>query len=58
MPSIELSGPEQQLLVETLQADLRELRDEIRHTDDHDFKDSLKQREKTLVGVLAKLGGT
>lgn len=57
MPSIELSETEQQLLVQTLEADLRELRDEIRHTDDHDFKDSLKAREKTLVGVLAKLRG-
>jgi hypothetical protein len=45
------------LLREILDAALRDLRAEIAHTDNAEFKRSLRDREETIRTLLAPLGG-
>lgn len=52
---VELSSEERELLVGLLERELGEIRTEIRHTQSHDYKDSLKQREKRLQDLLGRL---
>lgn len=52
---VELSSEERELLVGLLERELGEIRTEIRHTRSHDYKDSLKQREKRLQDLLGRL---
>jgi hypothetical protein len=53
---LELSDPERAVLEDVLERALSDLREEIYKTDLADFKDSLKQREMTIRGLLARLG--
>ena len=55
MISMQLSQAELDLLRELLESEIPELRDEIWHTDDHDFRESLKQRQKLIESLLAKV---
>jgi len=55
MSTINLSDKEQQLLVELLDREIPNLRDEIFHTDDHEYRESLKERENSLKELLKKL---
>lgn len=44
-----------QLVRETLQSALKELRNEIAHTDTNRFRDMLHHREEVLESVIAKI---
>ena len=53
--AIELSKPEKDLLATILEKELEEVRSELHHTQDHDYKDNVKDREKIVRDLLAKL---
>ncbi len=53
--TLELDLEERQLLKETLEQSLGELREEIYHCDDQAFKDGLKHTEEVYRRVLRKL---
>jgi len=52
---INLNHVEQQLLLEILGEELKDLRVEVRRTGTPEFHDNLKRREKLLENVIAKL---
>lgn len=56
MKTISLTEQEATLLTQLLKGDQARLILEIAHTDTRDYKDYLKEREKTLEGMLVKLG--
>lgn len=53
----DLSPEEQDLLKNLLEEDCQDLRGEIRKTESHEFKDSLRNKEKVMEGLLEKLTG-
>lgn len=53
---LELNQEERELLSQILEGRYRELQREIFHTDHHDFKQLLRQREHVLESLLEKLG--
>jgi hypothetical protein len=55
MLQIKLNEEERLTLKELLQCCLAELRVEIHHTDDMDFKEMLKNRKNVLVKILNEL---
>lgn len=55
MLQISLNQEELVTLRDLLQCCLTELRSEIRHTDDMDFKDMLKNRRLVLEKILSEL---
>lgn len=55
MTTITLSDRELQLLIELLDREIPSLREEILHTDDHDYRESLKERENFVKDLLQKL---
>mgnify|MGYP006269996697 CR=1 FL=1 len=52
---VELTREEKALLVELLEREFEEVRTEIRHTRNHDYKDGLKEREKLVHDLLHRL---
>jgi hypothetical protein len=52
---IDLSQPETELLAGLLEKELDEIRSELHHTQGHDFKERLKEREALAESLLAKL---
>jgi hypothetical protein len=52
---MELSSLETELLVNLLEKELEEIRSERHHTQGHGYKDTLKERELLVRGLLAKL---
>jgi hypothetical protein len=52
---LELSEDERETLEAVLENVLRELREEVYHAEDTDFKKQLKGEEALIRGVLAKL---
>jgi hypothetical protein len=55
MGQIILSEKEQQLLIDILEREIPSLRDEIWHTDDHDYREALKERENDVKALVEKL---
>ncbi len=55
---LHLTPQEQELLTEILEEHHRELRQEIFHTDHHDFKMALKEKERILESLLDKVGAS
>ncbi len=55
MSVMNLSDKEQQLLVELLDREIPNLRDEIFHTDDHEYREFLKERETSIKELLRRL---
>jgi hypothetical protein len=53
--SVELSREEQELVASLLEREFEEVRSEIHHTKSHDYKDILKEREKLVQSLLARL---
>ncbi len=53
--AIDLSKSEQEFLVDLLQTELDDVRSELHHTQALDFKESLKEREALIRGLLARL---
>jgi hypothetical protein len=52
---INLADNEQAFLIEMLEKEIPNLRHEIHHTDDHDYREFLKEREKLIHALLGKL---
>jgi hypothetical protein len=52
---IEPTPAERELLTGLLEKELEEVRSELHHTQGHDYKDGLREREKLVRGLLAKL---
>jgi len=50
-----LSDKEQQLLVELLDREIPNLRDEIFHTDAHEYREFLKERENSIKELIKRL---
>jgi len=48
MTTIELSDREMSILQAVIEAELEDLHTEIHHTDDHDYKEQLKDKQATL----------
>jgi hypothetical protein len=55
MRTITLSDTEQTVLIELLDQQLKELRREIHHTDDHAYRVSLREKGVTLEELWKKL---
>jgi hypothetical protein len=55
MPTIELTGPEAELLREIAEEWRSDLRVEIGHTDNKDYRDGLKWKETLLGDILERL---
>lgn len=55
MKQLQLSAEEQRVLVEVLEADISDLRMEIADTDNADFREMLKQKERVMKHILAEL---
>jgi hypothetical protein len=53
----ELTREEMEMLVGLLEKELAETRTENRHTESHEYKDELKDREKRVQDLLKKLKG-
>jgi hypothetical protein len=53
-----LSPDEQQLLLEVLQDEVRELKAEIHRTETTSFREELKAREATLMAIIGRLENT
>jgi len=52
---LKLSAQEQQLLEAILEARYRVLQKEIAHTDHREFKQTLREHEKLIESILARL---
>lgn len=52
---IDLSLEEKEILVGLLEREYEDIRTEIRHTQSHDYKDGLKEREKRVHDLLGRL---
>lgn len=55
MMRLELNDAEEKVLAETLESSLIRLKDEISHTDTHDYREFLKARKEILVKLCEKL---
>jgi hypothetical protein len=55
MATFELSQDEVDALAVALRSYLGDLQDEIGHTDDYDYRQSLQQRRDHLEAILARL---
>ena len=53
--NVELTAPERDLLLEILSDDLGRLKGEIYRTEAFAYKEELKAREQTLVGIIGRL---
>ena len=53
---MEMTQAEKELLTGLLEKELDEIRSELHHTRGHDYKESIKEREKLVRDLLAKLG--
>jgi metal-dependent HD superfamily phosphatase/phosphodiesterase len=58
MMTLQLDDSEQQALVELLERELPDLAHEIHHTDDRDYRQYLKERERLLERLLARVKGS
>ena len=52
---IELSSEEKEILVGLLEREFEDVRTEIRHTKNHDYKDGLKERERRVHDLIERL---
>ncbi len=52
-----VSNAERQLLLELLQAEWQELRPEIHHTDNRDFRAELRERQSMVEQLVERLQG-
>ena len=53
--NVQLTAPERDLLLEILSDDLGRLKGEIYRTEAFAYKEELKAREQTLVGIIGRL---
>ncbi len=55
MLQLELSEKHRKVLAETIDSSLSQLRDEIAHTDTHDYRELLIKRREALTAIRSKL---
>jgi hypothetical protein len=55
MLTLQLNDEEHRAVLELLERELPELRREIHHTDDHDYREFLKAREHVLERLLDRV---
>jgi hypothetical protein len=55
MKQLQLSAEEQRVLAELLEDDIGDLRMEIADTDNADYREMLKQKERVMKHILAEL---
>lgn len=55
--NIEISTVARELLLELLQSEMGEVRQEVHHTKTHEYRDKLKAREAVIRELIEKLGG-
>lgn len=55
--NIEISAAAREVLLELLQTEMGEVRQEVHHTKTHEFRDKLKAREAVVRELIEKLGG-
>lgn len=55
MASVELTKDEIDLVMEVLESAYRDLREEVYKTEEHHYKEQLKQREARLEALLSKI---
>ncbi len=53
-----LTKDEREVLIDVLEAEVKELRHEIHDTDTSAYKEDLKNRERVIKHVLSQLQGT
>lgn len=53
--NIEITENEKILLIEILTDEINEVKDEIHHTDDYDFREKLKEKLKSLEELHSKI---
>ena len=53
--TLELNEQERRVLMELLEQEIPALRDEIHHTDDYEYRESLKAREQVAKRLLAAI---
>ncbi len=58
MIRVDLTSDQVKLLQQVLESSLRELRDEIRHTDSRDFRELLKSQESSLQELTHSLSAS
>jgi hypothetical protein len=51
----DLTAQEKETLKELLESKIQDMRAEIAHTDNRDYKNSLKDRKEIVKSILAKL---
>ena len=56
MNTVMLTDQEFEYLRELLQREVPNLREEIHHTDDHDYREFLKERELLVKSLVEKIG--
>ena len=56
MNTVTLTDQELEYLRELLHREVPNLREEIHHTDDHDYREFLKERERFVKALVGKLG--
>ena len=54
---VELNALEKELIANLLEKELEDIRSELHHTQSHEYKDNIKEREKVVRELLARLGG-
>jgi len=52
---IELNQQEKEIVTGLLEKELEEIRSELHHTQGHGYKDTLKERELLVRGILARI---
>jgi hypothetical protein len=52
---IELEAAETELVKGLLEQEIEDIRSELRRTENHEYRDNLKERERVVREVLAKL---
>jgi len=52
---IELNANERELLIGLLEREFEEIRTEIHHTKNHEYKETLKEKENSVQLLLARL---
>ena len=55
MHPINLSDQDQQLLIDLLDREIPNLREEIHYTDEHEYRERLKEKEAAIKNLLTKL---
>ena len=54
---VELNALERELIANLLEKELEDIRSELHHTQNHEYKENLKEREGLVRGLLTRFKG-